>query len=81
TMARRNARNRQPTPSPPPSPSPSPPHQQAPNPAGTHLNVVIQFRQLTPLIFTGVEGPEAVAEWIRQLEQNFDLLQCTDAQK
>ncbi|CAA0817011.1 Unknown protein, partial [Striga hermonthica] len=31
--------------------------------------------------FTGVEGPQAVAEWIRQLEQNFDLLQCTDAQK
>ncbi|CAA0806552.1 Unknown protein, partial [Striga hermonthica] len=81
TMARRNARNRQPTPSPPPSPYPSPPHQQAPNPAGTHLNIVIQFRQLTLLIFTGVEGPEAVAEWIRQLEQNFDLLQCTDAQK
>ncbi|CAA0834235.1 Unknown protein, partial [Striga hermonthica] len=71
-MARRNARNQQPSPS--PSPPPSPPHQQAPNPAGTHLNIVIQFRQLTPPTFTGVEGPEAVAEWIRQLEQNFDLL-------
>ncbi|CAA0832652.1 Uncharacterized mitochondrial protein AtMg00860, partial [Striga hermonthica] len=25
--------------------------------------------------------PEAVAKWIRQLEQNFDLLQCSDEQK
>ncbi|CAA0808222.1 Unknown protein, partial [Striga hermonthica] len=73
-MAHRNARNCQPTPSPPPSPSPSRPRQQALNPAGAHLNILIQFRQLTPPTFTGVEGPEAVAEWIRQLEQNFDLL-------
>ncbi|CAA0839436.1 Unknown protein, partial [Striga hermonthica] len=69
TMARRNVLNRQPTPSPPPSPppspSPSPPHQQASNPAGAHLNIVIQFRQLTPPTFAGVEGPDAVAEWIR----------------
>ncbi|CAA0819851.1 Unknown protein, partial [Striga hermonthica] len=69
------------TPSPPPSPSPSPPHQQAPNPAGAYLNIVIRFRQLSPPTFTRVEGPEAVAEWICQLEQNFNLLLCTDAQK
>ncbi|CAA0834936.1 Unknown protein, partial [Striga hermonthica] len=31
--------------------------------------------------FHGTEGPEAVAEWIRQLEQNFDILQCSDEQK
>ncbi|CAA0810420.1 Unknown protein, partial [Striga hermonthica] len=80
-MARRNARNRQPTPSPPPSPSPSPPHQQAPNPAGAHLKIVLQFRSLTPPEFHGTEGPETVAEWIRQIEQNFDLLQCSDEQK
>ncbi|CAA0830733.1 Unknown protein, partial [Striga hermonthica] len=81
TMARRNARNRQPTPSPPPSPSPSPPHRQAPNAAGAHLKIVLQFQSLTPPEFHGTEGPEAVAEWIRQLEQNFDLLQCSDGQK
>ncbi|CAA0835321.1 Unknown protein, partial [Striga hermonthica] len=36
---------------------------------------------LTPPEFHGTEGPEAMAEWIRQLEQNFDLLQCSDEQK
>ncbi|CAA0835565.1 Unknown protein, partial [Striga hermonthica] len=54
---------------------------QAPNQAGAHLKIVLQFRSLTPPEFHGTEGPEAVAEWIRQLEQNFDLLQCSDEQK
>ncbi|CAA0811027.1 Unknown protein, partial [Striga hermonthica] len=64
-----------------PPPPPSPPHQSVPNQADDHLNVVLQFRRLTPPAFVGVGGPTAVAELIRQLEQNFDLLQCIDVQK
>ncbi|CAA0827449.1 Unknown protein, partial [Striga hermonthica] len=56
-----------------PPPLPPPPHQHAPG-RDPITQAVIDFCNMHPPTFTGVEGPEAVAEWLLQLESIFDLL-------
>ncbi|CAA0811061.1 Unknown protein, partial [Striga hermonthica] len=61
----------------PPPPPPPPPHQHAQG-RDPITQAVIDFRNMHPPAFSGVEGPEAVAEWLQQLESIFDLLFTTD---
>ncbi|XP_043687612.1 uncharacterized protein LOC122638830 [Telopea speciosissima] len=44
--------------------------------------MVTEFRKLCPLAFKGTSANPIVAEgWLRELEKNFELLQCSDEQK
>ncbi|CAA0822970.1 Unknown protein, partial [Striga hermonthica] len=61
---------------PPLPPPPPPPHQHALG-RDPITQSVLDFRGMHPPAFTGVEGPEAGAEWLQQLESIFDLLFTT----
>ncbi|CAA0819822.1 Unknown protein, partial [Striga hermonthica] len=79
-ITRNNQQNQQQPPPPPPPPPSPPPHQHAPG-RDPITQAVIDFRNMYPPAFTGVEGPEVVAEWLQHLESIFDLLFTTDEVK
>ncbi|CAA0810424.1 Unknown protein, partial [Striga hermonthica] len=76
-MARRNARNRQPSPSPPPLPRQHAP----PDPDRDFPRLIIQFQGMHPPTFTGTESPTAVLEWIKELDKIFSVLSLTQPQR
>lgn len=45
------------------------------------FEVIEQFRKMGPPRLKGCEGPEVTEEWIRELEQIFQLMECTEEQK
>ncbi|XP_039158542.1 uncharacterized protein LOC120288548 [Eucalyptus grandis] len=50
--------------------------------AGRPRQKLVQyFLRLNPPTFTGVGDPEAVALWVQELENAFELLMCTEAKK
>ncbi|CAA0811317.1 Unknown protein, partial [Striga hermonthica] len=82
TMSRqtRNS-NQQQSPRPPPPLPPLPPPQQHARGRDPITQFVLDFRNIHPPTFTMVEGLEAVAEWLQQLESIFDMLFTTDEVK
>ncbi|CAA0827121.1 Unknown protein, partial [Striga hermonthica] len=64
-----------------PPPQLLPPLQQHVSGRDPITHYVLDFRNMHPSVFTVVEGPEDVVEWLQQLESIFDLIFTTDEVK
>ncbi|XP_043694196.1 uncharacterized protein LOC122644893 [Telopea speciosissima] len=58
------------------------PVNNPPRPIDGTSKMVTEFRKLRPLAFKGTSADPIIAKgWLRELEKNFELLQCSDEQK
>ena len=57
----------------------SPPRNQVEDP--TVMNVICQFNKLKPPKFQGGTDPLKYDEWIRKLENLFEIMECPDQYK
>ncbi|CAA0839472.1 Unknown protein, partial [Striga hermonthica] len=66
---------------PPPHQHPPVFQQPPPNQGQNHVQIMGQFRVLSPPTFTGADGPQAVDDWFMNLERIFEVLNYSDQEK
>ena len=51
------------------------PHRQEP-PEPTTMEIICQFNKLKPLTFKGRSEPLTYEEWLREMENLFEIMEC-----